>query len=354
MYLRLKSYHSPHFQLPKEPRSATLLAPSIRDELRRRHLRAYDWVHGGPAGAIKFIDLDQLEYCVSRAKDGDFLATLMSNLYLDGLCKAVVPDLGGACQFSIGTKWNHSNQFFTLAGQAITLQAIALCGPLQRDPKLFEIGRAIHRFASSNCRSLGLLGGAGRSTPIVAATVSPRVRDNAWYAMALHQFAGIYCARSLQREAASIWFASMELYSSNLDGAGTDRSLRLDDKLAAATGLTHFGALWNDAKAVDDGISLAVECAAEYASGDCGYGQIARRHATDDQAIDMDCTIGIVRTCLNLMHLRPNADLFSIVTHGTAALFNPRNAFCREPETGVLLVADELEALNKSKMALAS
>jgi hypothetical protein len=352
MYLRLKSTNASNEYNLNLTFYATDLAPNVRAKLRKRHLAAFDWICGGPPGAIKFIDLDQLEYCVRLAQSGDVLATLMSNLYLEGLRNLVVPHLGAACQFSIGSRWNCHNQFFTLAGQAIALQAIVVCAPLQRNRELFEIGRSIHRFVTSNALSIGLVDRATSCNETFGPKLQPRVRDNAWYAMALHKFATIYRNQSIQQDAASLWCETMSLYASSLELNPVYPILRLDDKLAAARASTYFGAYSADAEEINCALSILTECAGEYAGERSGYALTARPNATMDHSIDLDCTIGIVRTGLRLLKLRPQAALKSIIDHGTRALFDPKHALSRLPESGVLLVAESLAGLTERKIAV--
>ncbi len=341
MYLRLKSYEPCANNHHTPALAGGGLTQDVRCALFKRHLSAFDWLRGGQNGPIKFIDLDQLEYSVWRARRGDLLASIMSKLYIDGLSNLIVPRLGAACQFSIGVTWNHENHFFTLAGQAIALRAIALCAPLRQELKLFEIGRAIHRFSTLKHRSIGLFNWKSRPATPSEQRLEPRIRDNAWYAMALHQFAKAYGDRCLQNDANLLSDVTIRHYEDVMSsGTNGDNALRFDDKLAAASLMAYRCAQTADDAAATMAICLLNECASKHAITDAGYAQNDQRIIGTDQAIDLDCTINLVRTCQNLARLRPQPTLASIAKHGTKALFNPKHALTRMPESGVLLAAD--------------
>ncbi|MFT4563707.1 MAG: hypothetical protein ACI9BW_003463, partial [Gammaproteobacteria bacterium] len=146
MYLRLKPQCSSASRSASEPGISKALPQYLRRLLLSRHLSAFDWQNGGPVGAIKFIDLRELEYIARRALHGDVIATHMAQLYLRGMRCLVAEVDGGACQYSIGDSWNGNNRQFTLAGQAVMLQAISVCATVGRRKDLVDIATRIHRF----------------------------------------------------------------------------------------------------------------------------------------------------------------------------------------------------------------
>ena len=347
MYLRLKSCSIPHplACIDHKPVHHYTLGGRIRKKLIQRNFDDFDWVNGGPAGPIKFIDLHQLEFAVSNARKGNMLAAQMLNLYRDGIKQLIVPHHGGACQYSTGPIWNNRNQLISLTGQAIALQAMALGASLRRRRSEFDLGTGINSFVQTNGRKFSLSPSSAVSRAVDPNfALNSRLRDNAWYAIALHRFAIAYQSRRLAQEAERLFDAVTGFHaeSSCHEDSGTLPSLALDSLVAVSEALTYFGTALGKFHLLHEARSLICESVSDHAHIDGGYTQARQQKADPDAGIDIDCTIDLLRTCFALLKCVPNHRLMSIVRHGVAALFDPAIAMARRPEAGILIVADAL------------
>ena len=345
MYLRLKPYSIPHplACIDHKPVHHHTLGCRIRKKLIQRNFDDFDWEYGGPAGPIKFIDLHQFEFALSNARKGDVLAARMINLYRDGIKQLIIPHHGGACQYSTGPIWNNRNRHISLTGQAIALQAMALGASLRRRRSDFDLGTGINSFVQTNSRKFSLW-----SPSAVGGAIDPnfalntRLRDNAWYAIALHRFAIAYQSTRLAQEAERLFDAITGFHaeSSCDEDSETLPSLALVSLTAVADALTYFGTALGKLHLLHEARSLICESVSDHAHIDGGYTQTRQRRADPDAGIDIDCTIDLLRTCLALLKCVPNHSLMAIVQHGVAALFDPAIAMARRPEAGILIVAD--------------
>ena len=346
MYLRLKprvcatppsSTRNTEWEHPK-------LSRDLYDALVERNSASYDWMHGGQIGLIKFVDLHQFEFATTRALKGSLVATIMVNLYLNGIEQLIVPGNGAACQYSIGSQWNNRNRLTTLRGQAVVLQALAFGARLSRRSTLRDLGIAIHRFVYSQATPLSSCRTASSDTRTHQARDSLRLRDNAWYALALRQFADAYELRRLTRDADTIFETTVAIYEHRVPAhhctvaAGSTQSL--DEIVAIAAALTHFGIVGSDRRLLCRAHTLIREAASHHAHADGGYCQSRVVIGDTDLLPDIDCTIELVRTSLALAREIPNHRLAPVTAHGERALFDPAIALARDPESGILLVAE--------------
>ncbi|MFP6682339.1 MAG: hypothetical protein VCB07_09090 [Gammaproteobacteria bacterium] len=321
------------------------LGDRIRKKLIRRNFDDFDWVIGGPAGPIKFIDLHQFEFAVNNARKGNELAARMLNLYRDGIKQLIVPLHGGACQYSTGAIWNNRNQLISITGQAITLQAMALGASLRRRKSEFDLGTGINSFVQTNNRKSSLWAPSAISEAVDPNyTFNSRLRGNAWYAMALHRFATAYQNRRLAQDAERLLDAITGFHAENSRDEGSVALPRsaLVSLVAVSEALTYFGTALGKFQLLHEAKSLICKSVSDYAHLGGGYTQMRQRRPDPDAGIDIDCTIDLLRTCLALLKWLPSRRLMSIVQHGVAALFDPAVAMARRPEAGILIVADAL------------
>jgi len=342
MFLRLKPMACLAPGAVTQTVAQPLLPRNVRDTLLATNQNAFDWVHGGQSGPVKFVDLHQFEFAVKQARGGDLLASMMVNLYLNGIRRLVIPNLGGACQYSVGSHWNNRNRLTTLAGQAVVLQALGLAARLFRSTTAFEIGMNVHHFVRGS--GIGLYPAANADNfqaPRLPAP--PRLRDNAWYMTALHRFACAYERFDLMREA-QVMFASMTATHEGEPGparadTGTRRARSLDDTVALAAALTYFGTATASDDLLRQTCLLICRDVPHHACPEGGYRQLFGSNNDPDVPVDIDCTIDLVRTCLSLLKHIPDHRLVSIALHGIRGLFDPSIALARRPEAGILLVA---------------
>ncbi len=332
------------------------LSRDLYEQLIERNLESFDWINGGQTGPIKFIDLDQFEFAISRARKGSLVATLMINLTLDGIGQLIVPEHGGACQYSTGPTWNRRNQLITLAGQAIVLQTLALGASLRRRKAEFKMGCHINAFVEANAREIGLLSLCENQVEPDLST-GTQLRDNLWYAIALNQFGNAYNSRKLISAARQLFESVSIIKTTDLeprvDHTVVGPAFKLERIVATAEALAHFGITTTKPKLLQRAISVICSFARRYADPQGGFTQVYGTQPSTEALIDIDCTIDLVRTCLALLRIIPDHRLWSITRHGLSALFDPAVALARRPETGILLIATELEQVRAYDTATA-
>ncbi len=347
MYLRLKpcAMTQPpirHFESPMRHHN---LSRELYEHLIARNLEGFDWINGGQGGPIKFIDLHQFEFAIRRAREGSFVATLMVNLVLKGITGLCVPKHGGACQYSTGLQWNARNRQFTLSGQAIALQALALGATLRRRSAEFKLGLQINSFVDNNAHEIGLMSRTiGRAQSDIA--VGQQIRGNAWYSIALHQFGVSYDKVEMIVRARRL-FESIISFDPIVIGSSADQMYSdpcddLDATVAITAALTYFGIAEAQPKLLRLAVSFISRSAPQYTHQEGGVAQLNASQTTADAEIDIDCTIDLVRACLALLRHIPDSSISLLARHCVSALFNPTVALARRPETGILLVASEL------------
>jgi len=341
MYLRLKSrackFHRATDNEPHDGSERTLNAI-----LLKRHYGSFDWAHGGQRQALKFIDSHQLEFAVRSALAGDFLSRLMADLYNAGIQRLIGP-AGGACQYSAGPVWNDDNRFYTLAGQAVALQAVALTGLLSRHRAALHLGLGINRFVETACGRTPRAGGSARHVHLFS---PDRVRDNAWYAIAMDQFGAVFDRPELRR-AARLRFADTLAADDRRETMENEHGYRadvgnLDDMIAVAGAAYHFAGESHAPDYMRRATAGIVKAAARYRHPGGGYCQSPRVPARSDEPIDIDCTIELTRIAYCLAQYDPDPSLVAIARDGNRSLSDPCNAFERNPECGILLLQHDL------------
>ena len=351
MYLRLKSSATDlSASMPETPESTQpSLAPGTRARLYNRHVDAFDWPRTTPMDTIKFIDIHRLEYAVELARKGELFATVMANTYISDIRELIIPEHGGACQYSSGVQWNNRSRTTTLAGQALALQAFALGATLNRQPSILSLGIGIHRFVCTRGNTIGLYQASPLGTGEVVCSDSTRLRDNAWYAVALHRFARMYYLPRLKRDAVVLFNRIMHTHGRIPihfgPGSADVSEAKLDDKLALAAALNYFGTQLQRPRYARAAARLIeeVDHSNSHPNGGCCQNDSLPNNATPE--IDIDCTIEMVRICLSLLQYAPNARLLASLKHGLRALFNPVIALTRRPESGILLIAEAAASL---------
>lgn len=340
MYLRLKPYTGNPFDSELE-----IPAASIRDTLIKRHYGNFDWSSGGQIGQLKFIDSHQLEYAAGRALAGEHLSRVMVDVTIDGI-RSLIGRHGGASQYATGGSWNDSNHAYRLDGQAVFLQALAWHGLITKRSNAYKLGSHLAQFVAANGDRLGLLPSHPRyRCDQTNGKDGKRIRDNAWYAIGLAEFARVFGDHRLARCARGIFRSSL----ASSQGDSTLRAFQvaqptLDDKIALAAAMLHFGACDRDQQQIRDASALALDIGARYRCDGGGYGQIPRKRLRIDRTIDIDCTIELVRLAVALTRLLSEPRLDALVQHGLDALWRPNIALARPCESGILLIALECEA----------
>ncbi|MFT4564715.1 MAG: hypothetical protein ACI9BW_004485, partial [Gammaproteobacteria bacterium] len=168
-----------------------------------------------------------------------------------------------------------------------------------------------------------------------------RLRDRCWYARAVHQFGTAYDLSSFVRDGAALFLSVMRCVDRQDQALGILNSL--DDDVAFTASLAHFAHYFGDRQLWERAQRRLIATATRHSHPHGGYQQLENGHPMFEAEIDIDCTIEIVRICLYCGDSRPNPSLRPVLIHGVRGLYDPSNALRRNPESGILLVADALD-----------
>jgi hypothetical protein len=187
----------------------------------------------------------------------------------------------------------------------------------------------------------GTIGLIDDKNPGVRCSGPLRLRDNAWYAVAVDQFGSVFDKPALRR-AAGIHFdrlMTFDGYACRLRAAaGRGVPQRgLDDGVALAAAVYHFASVRQDRSLVNASRSILVATARAHAGPRGGYCQRGAVAAGLDRPIDVDCTIEVVRSAASLLQHGTDSTVSRIAEHGARALCEPGIALSRSPDSGILL-----------------
>jgi hypothetical protein len=330
MYLRLKHHHPTGFVESRPiPAGAPAIA-TVGNELLCRHYAAFDWQNGGPPGTVKYIDLHQLELAAQLALAGDCRARLMMKRYVRGIAQLITRPDSGAAHYATGPAWDTPCLTRTLAGQAVTIQALVIAGRLKRVCAHKRVVADLARFAAA--RWVGVASGDIRAAETT--DDRPLPRELAWYVSALGAFAELYDDARL-RTAAHRGFGRLTTLLRAMNGElrHSVPELALTDRVAIATVASEFSAAGSDVELAHFARRDLVECARRHAHPAGGWIQTYR----DGAPPDVDCSIDLVRTA-DALGSRDHPELARIAADGKLSLFKPEIAFARAVESGLLLL----------------
>ncbi len=336
MYLRLKTHCPRGPATSRQGLNKEAAAPLLRDELLRRHYAAFDWHHGGPPGAIKFIDLHQLELAAHLARAGDDRAVTMVQRYARGLEKLVCDPAGGAAHYATGLAWNTPGASRTLSGQAVAIQALATIGGLERSCAHVRVVAQLTRFVAA---------GYAPSASDMAQTFAPphvasRICEHAWYVTASGAFAELYDHRRLRTDAlAGFEYLADKLCAREAEFRQRSGALSLADRVAIAGLAIRFRGASGGREFGQFARRALAEGASHHAHPDGGWVQTYR----DGVPPDLDSSIDLVRNA-DALRADTAPALARIAADGKRALFKPEFALARMPESGLLMLCAEASA----------
>jgi uncharacterized protein YyaL (SSP411 family) len=116
--------------------------------LRQALLDDYDSKLGGWGTEHKFLDWDNVEYLLARARDGDAPAAAMAKQTLAGEMKLMDPVWGGVDQYSIGD-WDHPHFEKLIQMQAENMRIFALAYATWHDPACLAAAKKIHGYVAA-------------------------------------------------------------------------------------------------------------------------------------------------------------------------------------------------------------
>jgi hypothetical protein len=135
------------------PSSGTALSPEARQTLAALLVQRYDREHGGWGFSKKFLDFDDVEYCMVRARSGDADAERMAKETLARSRKLIDRIWGGLYQYSDSGDWDHPHFEKLLQFQAEGIRIYAQAYALWRDPADLQAARDIHRYVRAFLKS---------------------------------------------------------------------------------------------------------------------------------------------------------------------------------------------------------
>jgi uncharacterized protein YyaL (SSP411 family) len=128
------------------PAAKGALSDSQVGAMRNRFMDAYDWKRGGWGSGQKFLDWDDLEYCLSAGPAGDTQAEAMARQTLTDGLKLIDPVWGGVDQYSIGGDWEHPHYEKIMPFQAETIRIYATAASLWHEPQWLGPAEKIHGY----------------------------------------------------------------------------------------------------------------------------------------------------------------------------------------------------------------
>ncbi len=121
-------------------------SPADAAGLRAQLLAGYDAKLGSWGTAQKFLNWDNVEYCLARAQAGDGAAEKMARQTLDAQLKLVDPVWGGVDQYSAEGDWDHPHFEKIMQFQAENMRIYAEAYAQFKDPVYLKTAVGIHDY----------------------------------------------------------------------------------------------------------------------------------------------------------------------------------------------------------------
>lgn len=127
----------------------TTLTSGLRKELSGKLARGYDPKMGGwGVGGQKFLEWDNVDYCLTLGALGNYPAERMARQTLAAQTKLIDPIWGGVYQYSTDGDWEHPHyeKLIQFQGENMRIFALAFC--LWNDMTYLQAAQDIHRFVA--------------------------------------------------------------------------------------------------------------------------------------------------------------------------------------------------------------
>ena len=121
-------------------------APVDAARLRQQLLNGYDAKWGSWGSSQKFLDWDNVEYCLVRAQGGDADAERMARQTLAAQLKLIDPVWGGVDQYSAEGDWDHPHFEKIMQFQAENMRIYAEGYAQWKDPVYRQTAQGIYRY----------------------------------------------------------------------------------------------------------------------------------------------------------------------------------------------------------------
>jgi uncharacterized protein len=122
------------------------LSDKQRETLRKNFLDAYDQENAGWGTVHKFIQAQNMEYALTKAKEGDEAAAKMARATLDAALNLMDPVWGGMYQYSDEVNWKSPHFEKIMSIQADDLRLYSLAYALFNETRYLQAARDIERY----------------------------------------------------------------------------------------------------------------------------------------------------------------------------------------------------------------
>ena len=123
--------------------SSALLTESVKKQLQKSHVDAYDPVYGSLKLGQKYLERDSVEYDLLLARSGDKQAEKRAIHTLDAAMALIDPVWGGVYQYSTGGKWDYPHFEKIMPSQAGYLKIYAMAYRQFGDKKYLQAATRI-------------------------------------------------------------------------------------------------------------------------------------------------------------------------------------------------------------------
>jgi uncharacterized protein YyaL (SSP411 family) len=127
-------------------RGGSSLADAELQILKQQFTNGYDSKLGGWGMTQKFLNWDNVEYCLVLAQSGDDEAAKMARQTLAAQLKLIDPVWGGVDQYSAGDDWDHPHYEKIMQMQAENLRIYAEAYAQWKDPRYLQTAQGIYTY----------------------------------------------------------------------------------------------------------------------------------------------------------------------------------------------------------------
>lgn len=141
---------------PVQYSAQSSLPDNLRDEMRAALVKGYDAKYGSwGTGGQKFMDWDNVEYCMGEARAGDARLEKMAKQTLTAQTKLIDPAWGGVYQYSTDGDWEHPHFEKLIQFQAENMRTYARAYAQWGDSSDLHAAESIHRYVRDFLTSTG-------------------------------------------------------------------------------------------------------------------------------------------------------------------------------------------------------
>jgi len=132
----------------------SILTDAQRKDLKAALLAGYDGKYGSWGRDQKYLDWNNVEYCMTQARAGDIRMEKLAKQTLTAQLQLIDPVWGGVYQYSTDGDWNHPHFEKIMQFQGENLRMYAMGYMYWKDPTYLHAASNIHRFVRDFLTSL--------------------------------------------------------------------------------------------------------------------------------------------------------------------------------------------------------